>query len=343
MNGPTLEYTLARAVVDSMSACGVMQDDFLTGAIQVTNCSWQAPPLVTKAPLMKLPLDTYLEVSTWVNADQMFNLWSESMMLLRNAPEKVLNPDGTFRRASTALPHAKPPLRALALTVPDGFPGGVSDYAGVTLSVEVAHLMKNNAKLAEFRHDDDNYLAILSDGREIGIKDGLPAVAYEEWDLPVHGMITELLEMPRGAIFEGCDYDIISKTRSLVVEGRFKLPERDAIEMALQALRLMNSGKALLRAIQSQKTVAHSRNRRLKVIREAREVAYRYGISDRARIDTIRGLLVPEFMGAGKFTKHVYPYSAVVPALLAEKVLTRLRANLDALVEQEEQKYAISS
>lgn len=343
MHGPTLEYTLARAVVDSMSACGVMQDDFLTGAIKITNCSWQAPPLVSKVPLMKLPLDAYLEVSTWVSVDHMVNLWSEAMMLLRNAPDKVLHPDGTFRRGSLALPHTRAPLRALALTVPDGFPGGVSDYVGVTLSVEVAHLMKNNAKLAEFRHDEDNYLAVLEDGREIGIKDGLPAVAYDEWDLPVHGMIPELLEMPRGAIFEGCDYDIISKTRSLVAEGRFRLVEREGIELALQALRLMGGGKALLRAIQSQRTVAHSRNRRLKVVREAREVAYRYGISDRARIDTIRGLLVPEFMPPGKFTKYVYPYSAVVPALLAEKVLARLRTNLDALVEQEEQQYAITT
>lgn len=343
MSGPTLEYTLARAVVDSMSSCGVAQDDFLTGAIKITNCSWQAPPLVSKAPLMRLPLDAYLDVSTWINVDHMYNLYYEGMSLLRNGPDKVLTPDGQYRRGSLALPQLKSNVRALLLSTPDGFPGGVSDYAGVVLSAEMAHLLKNNAKLAEFREDDNNYLAVLPDGREIGIKDGLPAVNSEEWDIPVTGMVPELLEMPRGAIFEGCDYDIISKARSLVAEERFRLPERDAIEMALQALRIMDGGKSLLRAVQSQKTVAYSRNRRLKVVREAREVAYRYGISDRARIDTIRGLLVPEFMGAGKFTKHVYPYSAVVPALLAEKVLTRLRTNLDALVEQEEQKYAIPS
>lgn len=339
----SLAWTLSRAVVESMSASGVSQDDFLTGQIKLTSLPWQVPPLHVLAPLMKMPLKDYLDRPTWISVEHMTTLWTDGLMMLRNAPSKVLTETGAYRAASLAIPHIKAPERMLRLSVPEGFPHGVSDQTGAVLSLEVAHLFKDNARIKTFVYDENSYYAVMPDGTEVGIKDGYPTECAQEWDISVEGIVQEMLESGRGAVWEGCDYDIIAKTRSLLHEKRWNFHEHEGLDWALQALRVLDGRSALLRAIQSARAMIYSRNLRRTRLSEAREVAYRNTISDRARIETLRGLLVPEVLSPSQFTKRVYSYSSVVPVLLSTTSLAKVRAGIDQLLEEEEAYYAISS
>ena len=342
MAGRAITQTLARAVVESMSASGVTQDDFLTGQIKLTNLPWQVPPLHVASPLMKIPLKDYIDQPTWISVDHILNLWSDGLMLLRNAPAKILTEMGVYRMASLAIPHIKTPERMLRLSIPEGFPGGVADHCGAILSLEVAHLLKDNARIKAFTYDDNSYFATLPDGSEVGIKNGLPTVAEDEWDISVEGIVQEMLETGRGAVWEGCDYDIIAKTRSLLNEGRWKFPEQEGLDWALQALRVLDGRSALLKAIQSARAMIYLRNLRRARLIEAREVALRHTISDRARIETLRGLLVPEVLTPTQFSKRLFSYSAAVPVLLSASALARVRAGVEELLMEEENYYAIT-
>lgn len=338
----SLAWTLSRAVVESMSASGVSQDDFLTGPIKETSLPWQVPPLHVMAPLMKFPLQSYLDRPTWINADELYNLWTDALMLLRHQPLKVLTELGNYRAASVAIPHIKVPERRMRLSVPEGFPHGVSDQTGAMLSLEVAHLFRDNAQIKSFWYDENSYYAVLPDGREVGVKDGLPTIGAEEWDVSVEGIVQEMLEAGRGEVWEGCDYDIIAKTRSLLHEGRFKFPEQDGLDWALQALRVLDGRSALLRAIQSARAMLYMQGVRRARLKEAHEVAHRVTISDRARIETLRALLVPEVLTATQFSKRVYAYAAAVPVILSPAVLARVREGVDQLV-QEGDAYAVET
>lgn len=338
-HGRSLASDLSRLVVEALVQIGLTEADVLGGAILHTDLPWQVPPLVVEAPLFGASLSEYLNRPTLVQIDGMVNLFSDALADLRNAPGKVLTTEG-YRGLYQALPYIKKNERHLYLSMPDGFPGAVSEYAGVNLAMECAHILRTNAKVSDFVSDDDNYYAVLPDGMEIGIKDGLPSVWYDQWDLPVSGMVQELLTQPRGALWEGCDYNVISKVRSVCTIYQKVLREFEAIDWAVQALRVIDGERELLRAVRSIKNVAYERGARMTALEEAVKVMNMPALTDRQKIEALKNLLVPDIMSPPQFSKQIYGYYARVPAMVAAKVLVRIREGVQGLLEREQMLYA---
>ena len=334
MHQPTLASTLAQQVSEAFVKAGLTQDDVLVGAIKHTNLPWQIPPLVVEATLFGVPFSDYVMQHLNVNRSALLTLWADALAGMQNTPDKVVTFDG-YRSASYALPGVKTPERQLFLSTPAGFPKAVESLAAVTLSLEAAHLLRAHSKVVNFVSDDDNYFADLGDGALVGIKDGLPSICEDLWDLPVNGMVQELLRTPRGAVWEGCDYDIISKVRSVLWEVPKAFDDFEAVDWALQALRVVGGQREMLRAIRNLRKTAYNRQMRLKALSEALETVNRLSLSDRQRIEMLKNLLVPEVLSSGQFSKKIYPFYTVPPAMLTDKVLDRVRQAVSDLYETE--------
>lgn len=339
---PSIATTLSQGIVEAFAVAGFTQQDILAGAIEFTDLPWQIPPLVTEATLLGAPLSEYMDRPVYVDAEAMVNMWSEALANLKNAPDKVVTFDG-YRGAAYSIPAVRRKDRALLLSIPEGFPGNITDLAATTLSLECAHLLRANSKNKQFVSDEDNYYAVTSLGVEVGIKDGVPAMYGDIWDIPSHGMVQELLRTPRGTVFEGCDHNVIAKVRSVAYTYNRSLRDYEAVEWALQALRAIEGDRELLKAIQSIKKVTYVRKMRHEALAEALQVVNRMSITDRQRIETLKHLLVPEVLSPGEFTKQLYPFNKLPPPVLAEKVILRLRQNVAELFAHEEAIYAMST
>lgn len=336
MRQETLAAALAKVVVQALVRYGFTQDDVLKGEIRHTELPWQIPPLVCEMQLFGVPLGTYFESVGVLKVDALYSLWSDALLNMKNSPDKVLTPDG-FRAVSYALPLVRASERYIHLSLPEGYPGGISDFAGIMLSLECAHLMRYNARHSTFVCDEDNYYAVTEEGMEIGIKAGLPVLYDDVWDMPVNGMVQEMLQTPRGAVWEGCDYNIISKVRSVTHELGNGLRDAEGVDWALQTLRVIDGDKELLAAVRNMRAVQHVTKLRLSLLQQAWFIATQMSITDRQRIETLKQMLVPEVLTPGQFSKQVFPYTGVAPAVLKDTVLTRLQEGVRALLDAEEQ------
>lgn len=337
-----LAKVLSRQIVEALVMIGLTQEDILQGSIEFTDLPWQVPPLVVEATLFGVPLSDYIDTAVYVNTEALANLWSDSLAFMKNSPAKVLTHDG-FRAASMAIPSVKLKERALYLSVPEGFPGGIADIAAVMLSLECAHIMRANSKLGGFVSDENNYFALLPSGLEVGVKDGLPTMYAEIWDTPVEGMVQEMLRTARGTVSELCHHDIIAKVRSVAYTFNKGIRDYEAVEWALQALRVIDGGKFLLDAVYGVKKVIYNRKVREEALKQAVHVVDQLAMTDRQRIETLKQLLVPEVLTSAHFTKLIYPFNKLPPPVLAEKVLNRIRQAVAELHHQEELLYAGSN
>lgn len=325
---------LIKPVVRAFAAIGLTQKELLGGAIEHTDLGWQTPPLNCQYDLAGAPLQLYLDRHMSVNAERVHAFWLEGLQHMRNAPYKIINESG-WRQLSYILPRATQGERQLRFTIPDGFPASTSDYAGITFSMECAHLLRTCTPVVEVVESDDDYYVITAEGHEVGVRNGLPIVCSDEWDLPVNGMVRELLQMPRGSLYVGCDYDLISKLRSVLWDRRERFPEYSGVDMALQALRVLANGQHLkeLQTHIGRLNVEVQRNKyKLKALTEAVELSTFHRISDRARVTAIRGLLVPDFMTMSEFRRQIYHSPDNVPALITEDALRKLQTGLEALL-----------
>jgi hypothetical protein len=338
VNRASTATTLSRLVVEALVKIGLTEKDVLGGAFQHTDLPWQVPPLVIEATLFGAALSEYIDVPTYVHVDHLINLFTDALNDMRNNPRKVLTPDG-YKATGLALPHTRASERHLTFSMPDGFPGSVSEYAGTTLGLECAHLLRTNAKVTDFVSDDDNYYAVLPSGTEIGVKDGMPTWASDQWDFPVSGMVQELLRSPRGAVWEGCDYNVIARVRDVAYTYQKHIVEFEAVDWALQALRVIDGERELLRAVKSIKKVAYERTERMAALRQAVEISKMMAISDRQRVETLKTLLVPDILKPGQFSKYIYTFYGVVPVLVAGQTMMKIQENVAALLEQEEALY----
>lgn len=331
--------TLARLVVEALVKIGLTQEEVLLGPITHATLPWQIPALVVEAPIFEVPFSDYIDTPMVVNVEALVNLWSDALSFMRNRPDKVLTPDG-YRATSYALPHLRAGERQLHLSMPDGYPGGITDYAGATLSLECAHLLSKNARTERFVSDEDNYYVTLPGGTEVGVKNGLPSMYDDQWDLPVSGMVQEMLRTPRGAVWEGCDHDIIAKLRSVCYDYQKSIKDYEAVEWALQTLRIIKGQQQLLDAVRSIKSFSYMRGMRMRALKEALTVSKQVSLTDRQRVDALKAILVPEVLSSAKFTKQVYSYYIPPPPMLTEKALARLQAGVQELHDNEERLYA---
>lgn len=335
----SLAKVLSQMVVEALVQIGFNQDDILQGAIEFTNLPWQVPPLVMEAPLFGIPLSDYIDRAVYVNTDALATMWSDALASMKNSPDRVLTHDG-WRSASVALPSIKTRERPLYLSLPEGFPGGITDISAVMLSLECAHIMRANSKLTNFVSDEDSYYAVLPTGLEVGVKNGLPAMYDDIWDVPVNGMVQEMLRTPRGSVFEGCDYNIIAKVRSIIYTYHKGVKDYEGVDWAIQALRVIDGHKELLEAIFNVKKTAYNRKVRMQALERAAQVVNQLSLTDRQRIETLKHLLVPEVITARKFSKIVFPFNKLPPPVLADHVLERVRNGVMELVHVEETLYA---
>ncbi len=326
--------SLIKPVVRALAATGLTQKELLGGAIEHTDLGWQVPALACQYELEGTPLQMYFDRPTTVNVTNLYAFWQDALLNLRNAPYKVIGEDG-WRQLSYVLPRSTKGERAMCFSTPEGFPRNINDYAGVTLSMECAHLLRHSSPVVEVVESDDDYYVTTSEGLQLGVKDGLPMLFNEAWDIPVNGMVREMLQMPRGGLYVGCDYDLISKLRSVAYERRERLKDFHAVDTALQTLRVLAAG-AHLPELQTQINRLNfdmQRNHlRLKAFTEAVELSNVYRISDRARVTAIRALLVPDFMTMPEFKKKIYHSPQDVPAIITENALRKLRDNLETLL-----------
>lgn len=338
----SLATQLSRLVVEALVQIGLTEKDVLGGAIEHTELPWQITPLIVEEILFDIPLSAYIDRPTTVIVDQLVLMYSDAMYLLRQHPKKVLTLDG-YRTMGAAVPQSRANERQLLFSLPDGFPDGdVSDYAGVTLSLECAHLLQVNAKVANFVSDESNYYVELPDGMLIGVKDGLPTLNYEEWDFSVEGMVQELLRTPRGAVYEGCDYNVTSKVRSVTTTYKKAIRDWDAVDWAIQTLRVIDGEAALLSQVKQINRVAYERSNRLETLHEAVKVSRLAAITDRQRLQTLKAMLVPEILTPSEFSKHLYNMYMLPPPILAAKVLERIQSKLDEMLAEEERLYAMA-
>lgn len=334
----SLVSSLIRPVVKALAATGLSQKDLLSGAIEFTDLPWQAPALNCTAKLGGVPVSQYLDTHhPRLRVDGLVDFWDNALVQLRFAPMRVAEEDG-WRAASYALPDSKPGERALWLSMPEGFPSTVSEYEGITLSMECAHLLRIGGQYADFVTDEDNYHAVLADGRIVGVKDGLPARHADQWDLPVTGMVQELLMLPRGRTSTTCDYDLIAKLRSVVWSRQAQLAEFEGIDWALQTLRVLSHGAQLPEVLRSVSVFDANKRisaRRVQVVKEALDLMGVVSISDRSRMIAIRSLLVPEVLSISKYRSRIYS-SDDIPAALSPKIIAKINERLQLLLEEEQ-------
>lgn len=335
----SLAKVLARQVVEALVVIGLTQEDILQGPIEFTTLPWQVPPLVVDAPLFGVPLSGYIDRAVYVNTDALTTLWSEALGNMKNHPDKVLTHDG-YRAGSNALPNVRLFERPLYLSLPEGFPGGITDLGAVMLSLECAHVMRANSKLSGFVSDEDNYYAITNHGIEVGVKSGLPTMYDDVWDVPVDGMVQEMLRAPRGTVFEGCDYDIIAKVRSIVYTFRTQFRDYEAVDWSLQTLRVIGGARELLAAVFNIKVVRYERKVRRTALEEAVSTVKQLSMTDRQKIEVLKHLLVPEVISSGTFSKEIYPFNKLPPPVLSARTAEKISAAVLKLYNEEESLYA---
>lgn len=328
-----LETTLANLVVEALAQIGLTQEEILDGPFNHKHLAWQIPPLIVDDTLFGIPFNDYMSEVLTVRPAELYALYTEALEHMRNGPSRVLSYEG-YKATSYALPWVRSQERQLYLSLPDGFPA-VTDYAGVLLSLECAHMLRATVKLADFIEDDDNYVAVLPDGAQIGVVNGLPAYMPEIWDLPILGGVHEMLRTPRGEIFEGCDYNVTAKVRSVVQDYQASLREFAGVDWAVQTLRVIDGERALLKAVRGMRKAAYDRKAKLDSLQEAVQVVNQLSLTDRQRIETLKRLLVPDLMSTSEFSRQVYPFNGRIPAMVAEKVLTRMRQNIMQLAADE--------
>lgn len=335
----TLARTLSRQVVEALGLIGLTQEDILQGPIEFTEFPWQVPPLVVDAPLFGVPFSEYTDRAVYVNTDALAILWSEALANMKNSPNKVVTHDG-YRSATNAIPSVRLRERMLYLAIPEGFPGNITDLAAVLLSLECAHIMRSNSKLRAFVSDEDNYYAVTPTGVEVGLKNGLPAMYDDVWDMPVNGMVHDMLRTPRGSVFEGCDYNIISKVRSIAHTYHKLIRDYEAVEWALQVLRVVSGERELLDAVLNVKRITYERKVRTDALAQAVDVVNQLALTDRQKIETLKHLLVPEVISSGTFSKVIFPFHKLPPPVLAFKVAERIKTAVERLCSEEEELYS---
>lgn len=333
----SLTSALLRALVANVAKLGIGEKELLGGAIEHTDLPWQAPPLKATALLGGVPFSDYMDSRPpTFDAAKLVSLWTDVMSSGRIAPLRYVNEHGWLGLGGV-FPHIRQGERMLWLGKPVGYPA-LDDYAGAMLSIECAYVLVKAGLAEEAGNDFNSYYARLPEGIEVGVKDGLPTLCADQWDLSVEGMVPSLMAMPRGETFVGCDYDLIAKIRSVVHANQDLLPEYEGCELACQALRILSEGRhlpELAARIRGLKTAAIRSAERARILREAISLANIVSISDRRKVEGLYAMLVPIIMPASTFKATIY-YTMKVPPMIERHKMENIKTTLQNLLEKEE-------
>jgi hypothetical protein len=296
------------------------------------------PPLRATATLNGLPLWSYFQQPFKVDEEVFFSFWSDTLYSMYYHPGKVWF-GGCYKAAQRELKIPKV-MSTYWLSYPEGAPNRPCDYAPIVFSLECATLYALTGYVRETVESPDSYYIVTAQGREIGVKDGLPLVAADVWDYRASGTVDELLYQPRGLISNQCEYGVIDKLRCYVHQHRDKFEEFEGIDVALQALRLMAAGEEVLKAVRNLKTVKDSFYLHGASLDSSLAVLSDWKMSDRQKITTLRETLVPQVMGRGKFSKIVHPYYAEIPPSLKPGKIFQIIEKLKKFAQEQKAKHA---
>jgi hypothetical protein len=332
-----LERSFALALESTLVKLGRTPDEILQGRLEFTQLPWQLPPIIVESTLGGRKLQEYFDEPMTFNEKAFHTFWQAAMQGLMDKPEKTFGLQGYRHLIGVTREHSG--VRLLRFSKPEGFPQKITDYAGAILSLECAHACKVAGLAREFYDTDSDYWAVTHGGYEIGVRDGLPIAGADRWDTNVSGIVQELLRMPRGDVFYGCDYDLVSRLRSFLHEEKNRLLEFESADWALQAMRVLLRGRhspSLLRQVQRLETTKQVFGARLEALREAVALVEANAYSDRQKIQILKETLVPEYLTRGKFSKHIYPFNAPIPAVLNQHALWRIKGGIGELFRIEE-------
>lgn len=298
---------LAKAVSAAFAASNLTAEEKAPGKIEIVDLPWQAPPLITDALLMGGELQDYLDVPLAVDEESLRKFWVKTLQDMMYTPSRLLK-RGAHTNCGWAMPKVKVGQRALRFSRPAGFPGQLEDLAGVMFSLEVAQVARCSLPIQDVVIDNDNYYVVMPDATLIGVKNGRPA-CVSDWDYDASGYIPDLLTMARGETDYTCRFDEIASLRSVLHVHRKRFPKSfEALDLALQTLRLLTLGGHCPELVQEMYVapIDMTQARAIEqVLRDAVELMP-VQMSDRSKLQTLHGLLVPAVLSASGFRKYIF-------------------------------------
>lgn len=329
--------TLSSALAVVFGRLDLPIKELLGGPLQYTDLDWQVPPIRSDEVLNGQPFWQYMEQRVKIDEEVLYSFWCDTLYDMRNNATRVWV-NGAYREARTTFSLSRA-VGAYCLSFPDGAPAHATDYAGITFSLECANLLRMAGGVPELFESDNDYYVKTVSGYEVGVRDGLPIVAFEEWDTSAKGLVREILYQPRGPIVTTCSYDIIAKMRSILWEHRDSVPEFEGADLALQALRVLEGANDLLRAVSNIKENKSKVNGRAATIRSALDVLQAPSLSDRQKLTAVRDMLVPAAMSKATFSKLLYSYTAEFPAMLPLPKMLKITSRVEDLLRIDEALY----
>lgn len=320
MQGTSKTRVLVELIVKSYAGAGCTPAQLLQGPINITDLTWQAPPLQTDCTLGGEPLGIFLDSPVAVELAALQQFYMEGLFHLRNHPDEVSSRQG-FKRLSKMLPRSPAGERNLIFPLPEAWPVG-TPTTGQSFALDAAWLCKTSvAEVSRFVSDASNYYAVTPAG-VIGVVDGRPSMYPETWDVDCSGMVQSMLAMPRGLADAECHYDLVDRLRSVLHAEPERFLEFEGTDWALQALRILADGetcKPLLVAVQGMTVQVFQRKAKVTAFDECIQVMEDWQYTDRTKIAMLLDILVPTHLTIGQFCSKILDVQRNLPAVLSSK------------------------
>jgi len=323
--------SLASAVTLAFSRACLTPEEANNSVLVYTDLPWSNPPLLCDSPLDGVPLQWFLD--TPMDVRELYAFWRTTLGELWHRKRHLIH-KGAFTGLRFTAPKSSLGQRALRFSTPGGFPSEMGDMVGAEFSLEAAHTALISCAIKELVSDESNYYVVTAEGHTIGVKDGIPATP-SDWDIPVTGMVQEMLRMTRGNADYTCMYDHLARSRSLLHEYRNRFPDFGAVDYALQALRKLSLGAycpALVASALSAPLEAQVLEAKALAMRQALDVM-QADINDRAKIRTLEELLVPLVVKKTVFAQRIYNINQPIPFAVRPEAMTKIATWLNEYYE----------
>lgn len=311
---------LSAAVVAAFERAGFEPAHLLQGPIEITDLSWQAPPLEPEAQLGGMPLSVLMDQPVSVDLAALHTFYTDTLYYLRNSPHEVLTREG-YKKTSKIMPRSPVGERNLVFPLPEGWPE-CSATTGQAFALEAAWLCKTSVgEITSFVSDESNYYAVTPLGN-IGVVEGKPSVHPDIWDVNCSGMLPSMLSMPRGAPVDACFYGLIDRLRSVLHQQPESFKEFEGVDLALQALRILAADgvcKPLLTCIQAMPVRKFKRKALVGALAEAVGIMEDWQFTDRTKVAMLYEILVPSCMSMTVFCKRVADVRKTLPSVFTPK------------------------
>lgn len=327
--------SLAKAVATAFAAAPLSDEERRPARIAITDLPWACPPLITSLVLEGTSMQDHFDAPVAVEPRALHRFWTEALRQMWHEPSRVLK-NGAYASLGSAMPRVRLGQRAFRFSAPVGAPSQIDVTAAVTLSLEVAQCALVSFPVFHVEQSDDSYVVELPDGMRFGVENGRPLVD-SPFVFDARGQVIEMLHAPRGAMTDVCHYDSIAAVRSVLYSHPASFAQFDAVDQALQALRYLSLGGYCpeLTTAMVAKPMEILRLRELEAVYfEALDVIRAQGISDRAKLETLRQLLVPAAMSIAKFKREIFS-AASFPFSMAPGRTEQIEANLVTLYQSE--------